>query len=96
MSSLIILIKQEQGTSVTLEMIRLRDKKFDRQQCVVLFVFMFYVSKSLNLAFNVVLLAFYGVKRVKFILPSFEMSWLVVVTRMSERWSYQLFSPMTL
>ena len=58
MSSLIILIKQEQGTSVTLEIIRWRDKKFDRQQCVV----MFYISKSLNLAFNVVLLAFYGVK----------------------------------
>ena len=68
-----ILIKQEQGTSVTLEMIRLPDKKFDRQQCVV---FMFYISKSLNLAFNIVLLTFYGVKRVKFTFTKF---WNVLV-----------------
>ena len=63
MSSLIILIKQEQGTSVTLELLRcLIKKKFDRQQFCCL-VFMFYISKSLNLAFNAVLLTFYGEQR---------------------------------
>ena len=78
MSSLIILIKQEQGTSVTLEILRcwwIDKDVWSATVCCLVSVFMFYILKSLNLAFNAVLLAFYGEQRVKFILPSFEMSW---------------------